>query len=80
MHAAVAAGYYPDIQEAAEKMGKIKDDVVNPIPENSAVYDRLYSEYKALYDTFGRGGNDVMKRLRKIRHEVLTADGQKDED
>ena len=80
MHAAVAAGYYQDIQEAAEKMGKIKDDVVNPIPENSAVYDRLYSEYKALYDTFGRGGNDVMKRLRKIRHEVLTADGQKDED
>ena len=54
--------------------------MVNPIPENSAVYDRLYSEYKALYDTFGRGGNDVMKRLRKIRHEVLTADGQKDED
>lgn len=71
MHAAVAAGVYPDINAAAEKMGKLKDEVVAPIPANQAVYDKLYAEYKILYDYFGRGANDVMKRLKKIRNEVL---------
>ena len=50
---------------AAETMGKLKDDVVEPIPENAAVYDKLYAEYKTLYDYFGRGENDVMKRLKQ---------------
>ncbi len=67
MHAAVAAGVYPNIQAAAEKMGKIRDEVVHPIAENKAVYDQLYAEYKLLYDYFGRGENDVMKRLKKIK-------------
>ena len=71
MHAAVAAGIYPDIQAAADKMGKLKDEVVTPIAENQAMYDRLYGEYKALYDYFGRGANDVMKRLKAIKHEAL---------
>jgi L-ribulokinase len=70
MHAAVAAGIYPDIQSAAEKMGKLKDEVVTPIPANAAVYDRLYAEYKTLYDTFGRGANDVMKRLKQLKLEA----------
>ncbi|GAB4515301.1 MAG: ribulokinase [Anaerolineae bacterium] len=70
MHAAVAAGAYPDINAAAEKMGKLKDEVVAPIEENRAMYDRLYAEYKTLYSYFGRGENDVMKRLKKIRNEV----------
>jgi len=67
MHAAVAAGVYPNIKAAAEKMGKLKDRVVLPIPENKAVYDQLYAEYKLLHDYFGRGGNDVMKRLKAIK-------------
>jgi len=67
MHAAVAAGVYPNIQVAAEKMGKLKDEVVTPIPENKAVYDQLYADYKTLYDYFGRGANDVMKRLKAIK-------------
>ncbi len=70
MHAAVAAGVYPDIAAAAEKMGKLKDEVVNPIPENKAVYDELYREYKILYDYFGRGQNDVMKRLKQIKRRA----------
>jgi L-ribulokinase len=72
MHAAVAAGIYPDIKAAAVKMGRIKDEVVYPIAANKAVYDRLYAEYKTLYDYFGRGTNDVMKRLKQIRHEALS--------
>jgi len=71
MHAAVAAGIYPDIQAAARKMGKLKDEVVTPIPENQAIYDKLYQEYRALYEHFGRGANDVMKRLKAIKHEAL---------
>ena len=67
MHAAVAAGVYDNIEAAADKMGKLRDDVVQPIPENQAVYDQLYAEYKTLYDYFGRGENDVMKRLKKIK-------------
>lgn len=71
IHAAVAAGVYPSIKEAAEKMGKLKDSVVTPIPANTAMYKRLYAEYKTLYHYFGRGENDAMKRLKQIRNEVL---------
>lgn len=73
IHAAVAAGLYEDVAAAGEKMGKLKEEVVTPIPENQAVYDKLYAEYKTLYDYFGRGENDVMKRLKKIRN---TAKGE----
>jgi L-ribulokinase len=74
MHAAVAAGAYPDIQAAAQTMGKLKDEVFKPIPENQAIYDKLYAEYVTLHDYFGRGENDVMKRLRAIRNTVKGLD------
>jgi len=67
MHAAVAAGIYPNIEAAAETMGKLKDEVVEPIAAHRPIYDQLYADYKMLYDTFGRGGNDVMKRLKALR-------------
>jgi L-ribulokinase len=70
MHAAVAAGVYPNIEAAAEKMGKLREGVVQPIAENQAVYNQLFAEYKTLYDYFGRGENDVMKRLKKIKLEA----------
>ena len=70
MHAAVAAGAYPDIQAAAKAMGKLKDEVFKPIAAHQAVYDKLYAEYVILHDYFGRGQNDVMKRLRKIRNQA----------
>jgi L-ribulokinase len=71
MHAAVAAGIYPDIRAAAQVMGKLKPEVVQPIPDHQRIYDRLYADYRTLYDYFGRGYNDVMKRLRQIRREVV---------
>ena len=40
-----------------------------PIPENAAVYDKLFAEYVTLHDYFGRGANDVMKRLKAIKKE-----------
>ncbi len=67
MHAAVAAGVYPDIEAAAERMGKLRAGVYKPIEEHRVTYDALYREYRTLHDYFGRGENDVMKRLKAIQ-------------
>ena len=55
--------------EAANAMGKLREEVYTPVPENAAVYDTLYSEYTILHDYFGRGANDVMKRLKNIKKQ-----------
>ncbi|MDX2161423.1 MAG: ribulokinase [bacterium] len=70
IHAAAAADAYPDVSAAAARMGKRSPHIVKPIPEHQAAYDALYREYLALYDTFGRGVNDVMKRLKRLRQTV----------
>ena len=68
---AVAAGKerggFDSIFEAAKVMGNLKDIIYKPIPENVAVYDQLYAEYQILHDYFGRGDNDVMKRLKALK-------------
>jgi len=61
----VAAGAFETISQACENMAQPCSKVYYPIPENVAPYAALYSEYKLLHDYFGRGENDVMKRLRK---------------
>lgn len=65
-----AAGGYNSIFEATWKMGKLKDEVYMPQPKNAAIYDELYAEYSQLHDYFGRGANDVMKRLKMIKKAV----------
>ncbi|MBH1941944.1 ribulokinase [Mobilitalea sibirica] len=64
-----AKGGYDNVFEAGQIMGKLRDTVYYPIPENAAVYDKLYNEYSILHDYFGRGANDVMKRLKEIKKE-----------
>ena len=64
-----ANGGYDDVYEAAAVMGKVKDEIFYPNEENSDIYDKLYAEYKTLHDYFGRGENDVMKRLKRIASE-----------
>jgi L-ribulokinase len=71
IHAAVAAGAYPDIRAAAAAMGSVDRAVYTPNEADAAAYDRLYEEYRTLHDTFGRGGNDAMRRLRALRREAL---------
>jgi L-ribulokinase len=71
LHAAVAAGAYPDIRAAAASMGRVVRDAWQPSPDADR-YDALYAEYVTLVDYFGRHGNDVMRRLRKIRREALS--------
>ncbi|WP_333769000.1 ribulokinase [Streptomyces sp. IBSBF 2435] len=67
IHAAVSAGAHPDIRAASEAMGRIERAVYVPDPARAAAYDRLYAEYRTLHDYFGRGGNNVMHRLRALR-------------
>jgi len=62
-----AAGGYDSIVDAAKAMAAIQDVVYRPIAENQKVYEKLYSEYVVLHDYFGRGENDVMKRLKAIK-------------
>ena len=69
MHAAVAAGAYPDIEAATAAMGKVRRAAYTPDPAASEAYDALYAEYATLHDYFGRGANDVMHRLRGIRRQ-----------
>ncbi|MFI7490591.1 ribulokinase [Micromonospora echinaurantiaca] len=71
IHAAVAAGAYPSIHEASAAMGRVHEGVYRPDPDNVRAYDALFAEYRALHDHFGRGGNDVMLRLRAIRNAAL---------
>ncbi|HSR33116.1 MAG TPA: ribulokinase, partial [Anaerolineae bacterium] len=74
MFGAVAAGRaeggYDSIFEAAQYMARLKDEVYKPIAEHRAVYDELYAEYERLHDYFGRGENDVMKRLKTLKARV----------
>ena len=67
---AVAGGYFSNIHDAAKALGKVKENVYKPIPENVEIYKKLYNEYKILHDYFGTGENDVMKRLKQIKKDV----------
>jgi len=71
IHAAVAAGAYPDVPAAAAVMGRRAGRTYQPDPAATAVYDQLYAEYLLLHDYFGRGSNEVMHRLRALRDQVL---------
>lgn len=70
LHATVASGYYQDLPAAVSRMTGLLDRAYLPNPAAQAVYDRLYTDYRLLHDYFGRGGNDVLKRLRTLRHDA----------
>jgi L-ribulokinase len=74
MHGAVAAGAagggYDSIEEAAAAMARPHTRTCVPGADAAATYARLHAEYRTLHDYFGRGGNDVMKRLRALQHEA----------
>jgi L-ribulokinase len=66
-----AAGGYDTIYAASLTMAHLREVVYRPIPANQQTYDRLFKEYLALHDYFGRGANDVMKRLKALKVEVF---------
>ena len=71
---ATAAGErgYHTVNEASAAMGHLTDTVYRHDPAKTKIYNALYAEYLLLHDYFGRGENDVMKRLRAIREQRLS--------
>ncbi|QMV43154.1 ribulokinase [Cohnella cholangitidis] len=74
MFGAVAAGSakggYDSVVDAAKAMARVREETFKPIPANVAVYEKLYQEYSTLHDYFGRGANDVMKRLKSLKDDA----------
>jgi L-ribulokinase len=71
IHAAVAAGAYPDVFAASAAMGSVTRDAYVPGEQRADAYEPLYEDYTRLHDHFGRGGDDVMHRLRRSRAREL---------
>lgn len=73
MHGAVAAGSekggYDNINQASERMAHLEDKEYHPNQNHVEIYNKLYKEYERLHDYFGRGENDVMKRLKEIKQK-----------
>jgi L-ribulokinase len=69
IHAAVAAGAYPDVPLAAKAMGKVRRGVYQPDEARAARYDELFAQYLALHDHFGRQPA-AMRKLRAIRRDA----------
>jgi L-ribulokinase len=74
IHAAVAAGSYPDVPAAAAAMGRRTENAYLPDESRADGYDRLYAEYRELHDHFAgvaHGGSGILHRLRAIRNEAV---------
>lgn len=73
---ALAAGTeacgYSSVEAAISALGKVKEITYSPVLESAFVYHQLYSEYCQLSQYFGEGGNDVMKRLKRLKTSVVT--------
>ena len=51
--AAVVAGAHPDFKTAQAAMTGLKEVAYQPVPENQAIYQQLYTLYRELHDSFG---------------------------
>jgi len=75
IHAAVAAGLYPDVTAASAVMGRVEQAVYAPDQARANVYDELFAEYRTLHDYFSgrpeRSGNAVLHRLRDRRNGAI---------
>lgn len=69
------AGGYDSFSDAIDAMTGVRDHKYVPDPDNGKVYDRLYTLYRRLHDTYGTkdhtdGLYDLMKEIQTIRDEV----------
>lgn len=74
IHAAVAAGTYPDVPAAAAAMGRRTESAYLPDAARADRYDLLYAEYRELHDWFAGeayGGTGVLHRLHALKNEVI---------
>jgi len=68
--AGAAAGGHDSIEAASRAMAHLSDTTFAPRSEHRDAYDVLYGEYLRLHDLFGRGGDDVMRRLKRLQIEA----------
>ena len=64
IYAAVTAGYYSSLGEAAGKMASCEYKMYSPRTGAKDTYDPIYNEYLELSEYF-HGKNEVMKRLKR---------------
>ncbi|GAA3585629.1 ribulokinase [Kribbella ginsengisoli] len=72
IHAAVAAGAYPDVPTAARSMGKVRRGVHLPDEQRARAYDELFGVYLELHEYFGRHTR-LMRNLKSIRRTAIAA-------
>lgn len=77
LYAAVAGGEYKSIIDASNRLAKPDAEKYVPNQENHRIYTELYNEYTVLHDYFGRGENNIMKKLDKLKREVYD-NGERD--
>ncbi|NLO34757.1 MAG: ribulokinase [Clostridiaceae bacterium] len=74
LYGAVAAGPgrggFPDIEAAVNSVPQVPGTVYEPDLSHRGVYEQLFACYSQLHDWFGRGGHDIMKRLKALRLEA----------
>jgi L-ribulokinase len=71
IHAAVAAGAYPDVPTAAKAMGKVRKAVFVPDESRAQAYDDLFDVYLDLHEHFGRR-TSTMRRLKTLRRKTFS--------
>ncbi|WP_122816049.1 ribulokinase [Nocardioides pantholopis] len=73
IHAAVAAGCFPDVPTAAKAMGRVRPAAYLPDEARAQAYDELFGVYLELHDHFGRR-TTTMRRLKAIRRSALAGE------
>ena len=70
---AVMGGVYANYQDAQKAMTGVKEKSYKPIPENVAVYEKLFVIYKKLHDAFGgiatSDMSSIMKELLQLKEQ-----------
>jgi L-ribulokinase len=62
-----AGGGYDGMETAARSMGGTKEVVYRPDAQREGRYSDIYAEWIRLHDYFGRGENEILKKLRGWR-------------
>lgn len=69
------AGGFSSVADAQKTLCPPASKCYEPIAENSAVYDKLYSLFSRIHDSFGAGAtdslSDVMKTLLQIKQDAV---------
>ena len=66
--AAAAQPDAPDaVSQAVRRMMPRETAHYQPNPRHQAAYDSLYAHYRRLHDHYGRGENDIMKNLLRLK-------------